>query len=414
MYNYTKPIIVNKNGKRLDNGFINCEKLRHPIVERINDEYEYIPHDIKIGRDANYKDGDNPTEGMLIYGINSSGKSVLMKAIGLSIVMAQVGMFVPASKYEFSPYDSLFARITGNDNLFKGLSSYALEMTELNAILKRTGPKTLVIGDEVCRGTEYVSGNAIVASTLIRLSGTRSSFIFATHLHDIAKMERIKQLDNIKIYHLSVNYDEKNDVLVFDRKLKLGSGEEIYGITVAKYIIHDEKFIKLAQEIKNELLGVPNTVLSDIKSNYNSNLFRDGCYLCGRTDVKLETHHINFQKNCKDGFVISKPHIKMNSRSNLVNLCEDCHHNKIHKNKMDITRYVQTSSGKKLEYKIGGKCKLISNYKTKKKYGDDDVNIIEKLKNNDLTKLKAKKYLKDNHGIDISTKTITKIWNGLY
>lgn len=279
--------------------------------------------------------------------------SSLMKSIGLSVVMAQCGMFVPATSFEFSPYESIMARITGSDNIFKGLSSFALEMTELRAILKRTGPKTLVIGDEVCRGTEHISGNAIVAASIIKLAKTGSSFIFATHLHEIAEMDKIKELSNVKAFHLTVDYDKEKDILIFDRKLKEGPGDTVYGITVARYIIHDNEFIRLAQEIKNELLKKPNVILNDKKSTYNSEIFMHECSICHKscTDKnKLDSHHINFQSDCIDGFVISKPYVPMNSKSNISVLCEDCH-NKVHNNSLEIKGYLDTSNGRQLIYK---------------------------------------------------------------
>ena len=307
MYNYTKPKLVTK--KDYDNGFINCKKLRHPIIERINTEIEYVPHDISLGNDFTNTKKEN-LNGMLIYGLNSVGKSSLMKAVGLSIIMAQCGMYVPAEKFVFSPYNSLYARITGNDNIFKGLSSFALEMTELRGILSRTGPKTLVIGDEVCRGTEYTSANAIVTATIIKLAKTNSTFMFATHLHQIAGLKKIKELDNVKAFHLTVEYDKDRDILKFDRKLKEGPRESVYGITVAKYIIHDNSFIKLAQEIKNEIMNKPNELLGDKTSKYNSNIYIDKCEVCEKKTKNanefvgyFDTHHINHQKDCEDGFV---------------------------------------------------------------------------------------------------------------
>lgn len=352
LYNYCKPKIVTKNNKLLGNGFIRCTQLRHPVVERIINNVEYVPHDITLGKDENYEEGDDCIEGMLLFSINGAGKSVMMKSIGLSIIMAQCGMYVPATSYEYSPYESLYCRITGNDNLFKGLSSFTLEMTELRAILKRSGPKTLVIGDEVCRGTEQISGCSIVASTLITLSNTGSSFIFATHLHKIAKMKRIKELKNVRAFHLTVEYDEEKDVLVFDRKLKPGLGPEVYGVTVAKYIIQDNEFMKLTQEIKNELMNIPNELLLNKTSPYNSKVYVNVCAICHK-NVKeygyLHTHHINHQKDCDNGFVNAKPHIQKNHGSNLVVLCRKCHH-KVHDNEIDIIGYKDTSKGRLLEY----------------------------------------------------------------
>lgn len=347
LYNYVKPIInINQN-----NGFINCKELRHPIIERINTSVEYVPHDINLGLQNN-----NTLEGMLLYGLNAAGKSSLMKAIGVSIIMAQCGMFVPATRFEYSPYESIMARITGSDNIFKGLSSFALEMTELRAILKRSGPKTLVIGDEVCRGTEHISGNSIVAASIIKLSKSGSSFIFATHLHEIVEMSQIKELKNVKAFHLSVDYDKVKDILIFDRKLKEGSGDTIYGITVAKYLIHDDEFIKLAQEIKNDLLNKPNHIIGDKTSNYNSSIYMHECGICQKQCPdskdhveKFDSHHINFQSNCINGFVIGKPYLPMNSKSNIIVLCKDCHH-KVHHGLLEIKGYMDTSNGRQIVY----------------------------------------------------------------
>lgn len=427
--NYVKPtIVMDKNDKPLDNGYIKCKDLRHPIVERIKEDTEYIPHNVELGKYNN-----NELDGMLIFGINSAGKSTTMKALGLSIIMAQTGMFVPATNFQYSPYDSLFARISSNDNIFKGLSSFALEMTELRAILKRTGPKTLVIGDEVCRGTEHISGNSIVAATIINLAKTGSSFVFATHLHDIAKMDRIKSLKNVQAFHLTVDYDEEKDVLIFDRLLKPGHGTEVYGITVAKYIIHDTEFMGLAQEIKNELTNQPNTLLPQKTSKYNTKLYIDKCHVCGiknSTGGYFDTHHINHQKDCEDGFVKDKPHIKMNSKYNLIPLCESCHH-KVHHGELDIYKYIETSKGKVLDYEVyddklidcddshssDNSCMSDScsdHKKSNKKYNDGDVQKILRMKNKNISQMKAKRLLKEKYEMNVGVGTIKKVWTNEY
>lgn len=340
-YNYVKPIIKDEQE---GSGYIDATDLRHAIVERIID-HEYVPHSVNIGRDL---------KGMMIYGLNSAGKSVLMKAIGISIIMAQAGFYVPAKNFTFYPYKSLFTRITGNDNLFRGLSSYSLEMVELNSILKRSSSSTLVIGDEVCRGTEHISGNALVAATLLKLSSSKTTFVFATHLHELMELEEIKSLDNVKAFHLSVYHDEKTDRLVYDRILKPGTGERIYGITVAKYIIKDNDFIKKALEIKNILINrdPESSAVSTKKSRYNSSLLVDRCQLCGKKSLiggQLETHHINHQKDCENGFVKDKPHIQKNQINNLMVLCDECH-DKIHNDEIKIEGYEMTSSGKKIKF----------------------------------------------------------------
>lgn len=350
LYGYVKPTIIlekhtTKKSKVVNDrkSFVKATNLRHPIIERLID-YEYVPHSVELGKDL---------QGMMLYGLNSSGKSSLMKAIGLSIVMAQAGMYVPAENFEFYPYNSLYTRITGDDNIFRGLSSFTLEMVEVNAILKRSGKNTLVIGDEVCKGTEHISGNALVASTILKLSQTGSTFIFATHLHEIMQIKKIQELPNVKAFHLGVSYDKESDSLIYDRTLKVGSGNQLYGITVAQFIIQDKEFIDTALEIKNDLLETYDSMIGSGKtSKYNSNVLVYKCNNCGKKDKKmcvafLESHHIGFQKDCIDGFVGNKKHIKKNQEANIGIFCTECH-DKIHNNDIILDGYKMTSKGKTL------------------------------------------------------------------
>lgn len=336
---YTRPIISYK-----DYSYIDAKKLRHPIVERIID-FEYIPHDISLGH--------NDLKGMMIYGLNSSGKSVLMKSVGLCIIMAQAGLYVPAESFTFSPYFKLMTRISGNDNIFKGLSSFGVEMSEINSILKRSNKNTLIIGDEICRGTEHISGNALVSATIIKLSKLNPSFIFTTHLHEIMTFDEIIAIKNVKAFHLKISYDIKTNALIYDRKLSEGCGEPIYGITVAKYIIQDNDFIDIATSIKNKLLNNYNSLISGKTSKYNSDVYIYECNICHTKDnckmTNLETHHINFQKDCdKNNLVKNKKHLHKNDKANLVVLCNSCH-DKIHNNELNISGFVQSSIGKVLK-----------------------------------------------------------------
>lgn len=337
-FSYVRPIIESKDNMK---SFIDCQKLRNPLIERINIESEYIGHDIKLGN----IDGNN---GMLLYGLNSGGKSSLMKAIGMAVVMAQIGYFVSAERFSFEPYMGIYARITGNDNPFKGLSGLAVEIVELNNIIKNVGDKCLFIGDEVCRTTDIQSAIAMVAATLIILSEASSSFIFASHLHQLVELEEVKNLKNMNIYHILVS--QNNDSYIYDRVLREGSGPSDYGLEFAKQRIKDKKFLTYAEKIKDQL-----NVKSIFKvSKYNNNLIVDKCHICeyspsGKNDKELETHHINFQKNCKDGKINTKPHISMNHLSNLVVLCRPCHE-KVHEGRIKIHGFVETSKGMKLKY----------------------------------------------------------------
>ena len=178
-YHYCKPNIpATEAGVP---SYLTVKKLRHVIIERLCEETEYVPNDLALGNCPRETSETVGCNGVIIYGLNSCGKSTLMKAIGTAIILAQMGYYVPASEFVYEPYMALYARITGNDNLFKGLSSFALEMVELDAILTRietNGANTLVIGDEICRGTEDISARSIVASTLVKLSELNCTSFF--------------------------------------------------------------------------------------------------------------------------------------------------------------------------------------------------------------------------------------------
>ena len=356
-YFYQRPIIPSKESVA---SYIKAKNLRHAIIERLCEETEYIPNDIEIGNipiAATDEFTTSDKNGILLFGLNSVGKSSFQKSIGIAVILAQIGYYVPAEEFVYEPYLALYARITGNDNIFKGLSSFALEMTELDAILTRTqnqGFNTLVIGDEICRGTEDTSGISIVASALVSLSECKATFIFSSHLHDLPNIKEIKELKNLRLYHLHVEYDEANDCLVFDRKLVKGSGPRVYGLMVAKYLIKNKKFINRAEIIKARLMNEEVPQLQDKVSNYNKGLFVTRCAICRHrpkdVDKELESHHINFQKNClPDGKIKNKLHIHKNKLCNLVILCRKCHM-KVHNNEITIKGYDDTSIGPILNY----------------------------------------------------------------
>ena len=210
-YNYCKPTITKSK-----NSYINSKDMRHPIIEQIQTKSIYIPNDCNIGINSNQN-------GILLYGINASGKSSYMKSVGLNIILAQAGFYVAAKSFDFSPYTQIFTRISGNDNIFKGHSSFAVEMLELRNILLRSDSNSLILGDELCKGTESLSALAIVSSGIETLTNKKSHFIFATHLHGLSKIEEIQNIPSVKSYHLSI--ENRNGKLIYNRKLKEGSGE---------------------------------------------------------------------------------------------------------------------------------------------------------------------------------------------
>jgi DNA mismatch repair protein MutS len=188
----------------------------------------------------------------------------------------------------------------------------------------------------------------------MKLADKKASFIFASHLHDIPKMERIKSLANVKCFHLKVDYDAKNNNLIFNRKLQDGSGPSVYGLTVAKYLIHDLDFIQMAEGIKKEITNEPEMLITNKPSPYNKNVYVHECKICLKTqkhEGSLDTHHINFQKDCVEGFVKNKEYIGKNFECNLVVLCKECHR-KVHAGNIIINGYDDTANGKKLNYDI--------------------------------------------------------------
>ena len=325
--NFFKPNIIEK-----EKSFIKAKKLRHPIIEKLIN-YEYVPHDISL----------NENEfGILLYGLNAAGKSSLMKSVGLSIILCQIGYYVPSESFKFSPYNSMFTRIINTDNLYKGYSSFALELVELKAVLKRSGKKTLVLADEVCNGTENKSALIIVATMILMLLKSGTSFISATHLHELIKIDCISSLNKMGVYHISVKYD--NDNIIFDRQLLKGNGKEEYGLDFAKYLINDNTFNEISLDVKNELENNKFKL-----SRYNSNLIVEKCEIC-ECKVNLETHHIEFQKNTdKNGFILNKDksHIHKNHLSNLIILCNKCH-DMVHNNLIKIEGYKKGIKGRKL------------------------------------------------------------------
>jgi len=337
-YYYHEPEVIATEGK----SFLEATDLRHPIIERINQKVAYVPHNIQLGSEM---------DGMLVYGVNSCGKSSLMKSVGINIILAQAGMYVAAKSFRFGPYQYVLTRIIGNDNIFKGLSSFAVEMTELRGILKRANNRSLVLGDEICHGTETISGVAIVASAIKILATRESSFIFATHLHQLADMEEITTLTNVRNFHLRVFHDATAGNLVYDRNLMPGNGDPIYGLEVAKAMHMDPDFLQEANRIRQKLLKISTEILPIRKSHFNSGIYLDKCQICD-ADAE-ETHHIGFQCTADEEQFIG--HYHKNIMANLVPLCTRCHRkvhigDKVSGTKLQIEGYVETSHGLQLQW----------------------------------------------------------------
>jgi DNA mismatch repair protein MutS len=308
--------------------------LRHPLIEIIQDTVQYVSNDIVLDQD---------TRGMLAYGPNGIGKSALMKSVGMAVIMAQAGMYVAADSFSFTPYTALYTRIPGGDNLHKGMSTFVVEMADLRNIFKRVDSRSLVLGDELCSGTEVISATSIVMAGVQTLSQRQASFVFATHLHEISKMERLKALTNVSVVHMAVRYDAATKAMVYDRKLQPGAGDSIYGLEVCRSLDVDPEFMILANQIRHELLNMNPSLVPDKTSRYNAKLHVDACDVCKRPSQ--EVHHIRQQKEADAGTgMIADGAFHKNRMFNLMNVCGACH-DAIHRGDVRIDGYQQTTEG---------------------------------------------------------------------
>lgn len=361
-YNFVQPKIIKQ--EEIKTNFLELIELRHPIIEASEENGIYVPNDIILGDltkvSKEHKDNlivknskydnllDNKMHGILLYGINSSGKSSLMKSIGIAVIMAQAGLYVPCKSMRFCLFDEVFTRISGSDNIAKGLSSFAVEMLELKNIFNRATSNSLILGDEISHSTETMSGVSIVASAILKLASLQSQFVFATHLHQLPQIEELEKLKNIICLHLSVLYNEEDDKLVFNRKLSYGSGSSMYGLEFAKSLHMDREFLSVANSIRKRLTNDYDTLerLSQKKtSTYNKDLYIASCAICGA--AVDDVHHIKEQQKADEkGFI---GHINQNHKFNLIPLCKK-HHKLVHEGKININGFVTTSKGLELHY----------------------------------------------------------------
>ena len=330
-YGYCRPTLV--SGKSSIEG----TGIRHPIIERIQESIEYVKNDVNIGITET---------GLLLYGINASGKSSYMKAIGLNIIMAQAGMYVASSSFKYSPFSHVFTRISGMDNIYRGLSSFTVEMSELRNILQRCDEKSLVLGDELCAGTESVSAIAIVGAGVHHLLQKKTCFVFATHLHELTDIAILKDQPHLGVYHMHIEIDKESGKIVYERKLKPGRGVSVYGLEVCEALLMPDDFLKVAHKVRREIQNVASEVVAGKVSRYNANVVVDVCMVCKQHRAS-DTHHIRYQHTAQDnGFVADGVH--MNNACNLIPVCQECH-DKEHRGEIHIQGYVQTSRGIKVK-----------------------------------------------------------------
>jgi DNA mismatch repair protein MutS len=424
---YTKPII-NSGAER---SFMKADKIRHPIIEHINTTTKYVPNDVCMG--TNSLGVGVGVDGILLFGVNAVGKSSLMKSLGINVIMAQAGMYVACSHLEYKPYKYLFTRIRNNDNLYAGLSSFEVEMKEFKVILQYADENSIILGDEIFKGTQADDATALVASALEILSERKSNFMFATHLHNLTTMNNIKSLKNLKMCHLLVEQDKTNPrKLIYSRKLYDGSGPSSYGILVCDAMNIDDNFVKRAKEIRNNMIFDNN--ITNIGSKYNKDKIISKCEICKNVNA-CDVHHINQQCDANDCNLIDDIEIGIFNKNklwNLVSLCKECHHS-VHSSppRLKINGYITTSKGIELsfnnletlsntdynsnnilEYTNQTEQLILPNTNINNKIinlTEESKNIILEMKKNNATPKKIQFDMKRYHKLNISQQTIREL-----
>ena len=387
--NYVKPEIDYEE----EESYFDIKNFRHPIIEKVNKDIPFVSNSLRL---------DKNTKGLILSGINGIGKSSCLKNIGLIIIMAQTGYFVPCKSMKYRPFNSILTRIIGTDNIYTNSSSYTVEIQELSNILRKANNKSLILIDELSKGTELASAHSLTISVINNLvNDKKSRFILTSHLHSIFSSNIIKNLWNnkdIKVNHLSI--DIKDNEIIYKRKLIDGPSEPHYGLEIARVLGIDKKIINEAMQIRDDFLGKTKEILPTKQSSYNSRIYIKECELCKSYD-NLEVHHIREQNEAnKDGYILDGNFHK-NEKHNLMVLCSKCHLN-ITVGKMKITQRYQTSSGIKYD---------VINLETEKidikKYGK----MIADLRTKKISWRSIPKMLKNKYDVEISEYKCKKVFN---
>jgi len=233
-YSYVRPEIN-------ETGVIELKDSRHPVIERMELGERFVPNDIKLDTKEN--------QFLIITGPNMAGKSTLIRQVALAVIMAQIGSFVPASRATVGITDKIFTRVGASDNLAKGQSTFMVEMVETAYILRHATKRSLVILDEIGRGTSTFDGMSIAWAVAEYLHDRGSKTLFATHYHELAQLAMSKT--RTKNYNIYVK--DNGEKIVFLRKLIPGAASHSYGIQVAKLAGVPEAVIRNARKVLSNL-----------------------------------------------------------------------------------------------------------------------------------------------------------------
>ncbi|ELC8455680.1 DNA mismatch repair protein MutS [Clostridium perfringens] len=234
---FIKPEINEDGETKIENG-------RHPVVEKVIPKGEFIPNDTIINKDDNQL--------LIITGPNMAGKSTYMRQVAIITLMCQIGSFVPANKANISVVDKIFTRIGASDDLAGGKSTFMVEMWEVSNILKNATENSLVLLDEVGRGTSTYDGLSIAWSVIeyiCKNKNLRCKTLFATHYHELTKLEG--EIHGVRNYSVAVKEVDNN--IIFLRKIIEGGADQSYGIEVAKLAGIPDEVINRAKEILETL-----------------------------------------------------------------------------------------------------------------------------------------------------------------
>lgn len=254
-YNYIRP-------KLLDDGTIHIKDGRHPLVERILNRDLFVPNDTHLDNAQN--------EIMIITGPNMAGKSTYMRQSALLTLMTQVGSFIPAREASISPVDKIFTRIGASDDLVSGQSTFMVEMNEVSHILKYATNKSLVILDEIGRGTSTYDGMSIARAVIEHIRDhIGAKTLFATHYHELTDLE-----DDVHVKNYCIAVKEKGSDVTFLRRIIRGSADKSYGIHVAKLAGLPQEVVKRAEtiliDLENTAPTKEKTIISKDISNENN------------------------------------------------------------------------------------------------------------------------------------------------
>ena len=225
-----------------ESGVIEITAGRHPVVEKMRGDAFFVPNDTHMGA--------KEERVAIITGPNMAGKSTYMRQVALTVLMAQVGSFVPAQRARIGVVDRIFTRIGASDDLAAGQSTFMVEMNEVSELLRRATKNSLLILDEIGRGTSTFDGMSIARAVLEHCAGKlKATTLFATHYHELTSLEQ--ELPGVKNYNVAVH--ARGEDIVFLRKIVPGGADRSYGIEVAKLAGLPETVLKRAREILREL-----------------------------------------------------------------------------------------------------------------------------------------------------------------